>query len=340
MSHPPPKRHKAEVLLDPQDYTVGWICALPKEFLAARAFLDEKHEKPKQAQNDTNNYAFGKMREHNIVITVLTKSRYGTTSAATVARDMVHSFPNIRVGLMVGIGGGAPRSNHDIRLGDVVVSCCDGGVGGILPYDHGKAIQDQPFLETAVMNQPPDLLLKAVAGLETDYNMEGHRLNEDVELALTNIKTKRDFRRPAATTDRLYKSDFLHQGHPSAECGEACGDEYLISRRERDEEEHDPAIHYGIIASANTLMKDAHFRDNMARDRGVLCFEMEAAGLMNHFPCLVIRGICDYSDTHKNKDWQGFAAMVAAAYAKDVLGSISPANVENARRLEEDLRSG
>ncbi|CEO59881.1 Putative WD domain-containing protein [Penicillium brasilianum] len=45
---------------------------------------------------------------------------------------------------------------------------------------------------------------------------------------------------------------------------------------------------------------------------------MEAAGLLNNFPCSVIRGICDYADSHKNKEWQGYAAAVAAAYAKEL----------------------
>ncbi|OJJ79090.1 uncharacterized protein ASPGLDRAFT_1070745 [Aspergillus glaucus CBS 516.65] len=83
--------------------------------------------------------------------------------------------------------------------------------------------------------------------------------------------------------------------------------------------EDNPAIHYDLIASANQLMKDASIRDRLAAEKDVLCFEMEAAGLMNHFPCLVICGICDYSDSHKNKDWQGYAAMTAAAYARDLL---------------------
>ncbi|MBE3043061.1 hypothetical protein IMZ48_10915 [Candidatus Bathyarchaeota archaeon] len=169
--------------------------------------------------------------------------------------------------------------------------------------------------------------------------MEGHQLDDAVGLALKNIKARKEFRRPAATTDRLYKSDFLHPQDLSEDCSGACGDNDLISRQERDEEDADPAIHYGLIASGNTLMKDAHIRDTLAKERGVLCFETEAAGLMNHFPCLVVRGICDYSDTHKNKEWQGFAAMMAAAYAKDLLCQISPSKVENARKLEEGIRS-
>jgi nucleoside phosphorylase len=86
-------------------------------------------------------------------------------------------------------------------------------------------------------------------------------------------------------------------------------------------------------------MKDALVRDSLAASEDVLCFEMEAAGLMNHFPCIVIRGICDYSDSHKNKEWQGFAAMVAAAYAKDLLCQILPSKVEAEIPIRDALTS-
>jgi nucleoside phosphorylase len=62
--------------------------------------------------------------------------------AATVVRDMLYSFLNIRIGLMVGIAGGAPSPNYDIRLGDIVVSSRDGGKGGVFQYDFGKIIQN------------------------------------------------------------------------------------------------------------------------------------------------------------------------------------------------------
>lgn len=85
-------------------------------------------------------------------------------------------------------------------------------------------------------------------------------------------------------------------------------------------------------------MKDALFRDKLVSEMGALCFEMEAAGLMNHFPCLVIRGICDYADSHKNDEWQGYAAMSAAAYAKDLLCRIAPQQVETERGILETLK--
>src|SRR6185437_4265232 len=99
--------------------------------------------------------------KHNVVIAVLPDGEYGTTSAAVVARDMLHSFPNIRIGLMVGIGGGVPSSKHDIRLGDIVVSAPRDGKGGVFQYDFGKTIQDQVFRNTGFLNQPPALLRAA-----------------------------------------------------------------------------------------------------------------------------------------------------------------------------------
>ncbi|KAL2866221.1 uncharacterized protein BJX67DRAFT_382033 [Aspergillus lucknowensis] len=62
---------------------------------------------------------------------------------------------------------------------------------------------------------------------------------------------------------------------------------------------------------------------------------MEAAGLMNQFPCLVIRGICDYLDSHKNKEWQGFAAITAAVYVKDIICQIRPSSIQAEKKLSE-----
>uniref|UniRef100_A0A0D2YDA8 NACHT domain-containing protein n=1 Tax=Fusarium oxysporum (strain Fo5176) TaxID=660025 RepID=A0A0D2YDA8_FUSOF len=327
---------------NPQKYTVGWICAVTTEFVAARAFFDEKHDQLETiADNDNNNYALGRIGKHNVVMAVLPKAEYGTTSAATVARDMLRSFPNIRFGLMVGIGGGAPSAKHDIRLGDVVVSTRGSGKGGVFQYDYGKAIQEHAFVTTGSLNQPPQLLLTALSGLEAEYELEGHQLNAYVDRALEQWpRLRQKYSRPPADSDRLYRSDIVHPDSSDG-CADVCSNDpaCLVDRKERGEQEDDPAIHYGLVASANQLMKDALARDKLAASMDVLCFEMEAAGLMNHFPCLVIRGICDYSDSHKNKEWQGFAAMMAAAYAKDLLRQIPPSKVEAEKPISEILSS-
>jgi nucleoside phosphorylase len=86
-------------------------------------------------------------------------------------------------------------------------------------------------------------------------------------------------------------------------------------------------------------MKDVTVQDKFRIKKNILYFEMEAVRLVNHFLCLVIRGICDYSDSHKNKEWQGYVAMTAAVYAKDLLYQIPPTKVETEKRIG-DILSG
>ncbi|KUL83283.1 hypothetical protein ZTR_09154 [Talaromyces verruculosus] len=128
---------------DSNKYAIGWTCAITTEYVAAKAFLDKEHESLEYGSaNDNNIYTLGEMGKHNVVIAQLPKGEYGIAAAASVARDLICTFPNIRIGLMVGIGGGAPSKKHGIRLGDVVVSAPHNGKGGLFQYDFGKTIQD------------------------------------------------------------------------------------------------------------------------------------------------------------------------------------------------------
>ncbi|KAH7134386.1 hypothetical protein EDB81DRAFT_858982 [Dactylonectria macrodidyma] len=252
----------------------------------------------------------------------------------------MHSFPNIRVGLMVGIGGGAPSKKHDIRLGDIVVSAPREGKGGVFQYDFGKTIQDQSFRPTGFLNQPPAVLLTAVTVISGQYESDGHSLEEEInDILRKKPRLRKKYSRPDPSSDRLYQSEVVHPADSDSSCVAACGADLskLILRSERTQDEDNPTIHYGVIASGNQLMKDASVRDKLAAEEHILCFEMEAAGLMNHFPCLVIRGICDYSDSHKNKEWQGYAAMVAAAYTKDLLSRIALNRVEAEKKIGDVL---
>ena len=314
--------------LNPQDYCVGWICAVQTEYVAACEILDEYSILSNSLAHDDNIYTFGRIGHHKIVIACLPRGKYGLTSAASVAKDMLRSFPSIRFGLVVGIGGGAPSLKHDIRLGDVVVSSPVGRTGGVIYYEFGKMIQNQRFEQTGALDAPPQMLLAALNVIAAQHELKGHRIAESVSKMIERNPRLQKYQRPELGTDRLYKSDFIHPD-PEAACEEVCSAETVqpVQRNERSAKD-DPVVHYGLIASADRLMKDAQVRDKLARDEEVLCFEMEAAGLMDHFPCVVIRGICDYSDTHKNDIWQGYAAATAAAYAKELLDVI-PATGES-----------
>lgn len=320
----------------PRDhYTVGWICAIQTEFVAALELLDEEYlPLPRDGPNDNNVYAFGRIGDHDIVIASLPIGKYGTTSAATVARDMLRSFPTIKFGLMVGIAGGAPSAKHDVRLGDVVVSAPDKQSGGVIGYDFGKSIQTKQFQRTGSLNAPPLFLLNAVQMLSANHSRRGHRIAQTAEQLLQkNDRLENEYKRPGPESDRLYLSTYIHQDD-KRNCKEACdqGESKLVPRPERTQKEKDKTvIHYGLIASADRLMMDAVVRDALSQQEGILCFEMEAAGLMDHFPCLVIRGICDYSDTHKNYIWQGYAAVAAAAYAKELLLAVPVTQVQEAQ---------
>jgi hypothetical protein len=171
------------------------------------------------------------------------------------------------------------------------------------------------------------MLRNAVSGLKAQYESHGHYLETAIDNVLEKIpRLKLKYKRPNLKSDKLYKSSIVHPTNTDASCALVCGENpsNLVPRVERSEDSL--VIHYGLIASGNSLMKDALIRDQLASENDILCFEMEAAGLMNHFPCLVIRGICDYSDSHKNKQWQGYSAMAAAAYAKALLCRISTRN--------------
>lgn len=313
--------------LAPEAYTVGWICAVAAEYVAAQEFLDEIHERPQSlGAHDNNDYTLGTIGGHNVVISIL--GGYGLAAAASSATNMMHSFPNIRIRLMVGIAGGAPSAKHDIRLGDVVVSTPQNGHSGVFQYDFGKTMQAQRFFTTGVLDQPPMVLQQAVNGLRAEYVRNGHRLEDAAATVVSNNpRLRQDYSKPEIASDKLYRSEIVHPYGVEGSCADLCREDpsKLVGRETRTTGEN-LVVHYGLIASANQVMKDAMARDVLAAEKDVLCFEMEAAGLMNHFPCLVVRGICDYSDSHKNKAWQGYAALVAAAYAKDILTRI-PCNV-------------
>ncbi|KAF2624758.1 hypothetical protein BU25DRAFT_423864 [Macroventuria anomochaeta] len=313
------------------DYTVGWVCALPVELAAARLMLDEKHEDLERdpGDNDENLYVLGSIEGHNVAIGCLPAGQTGNNSAAVVATQMLATFKKIRFGLMVGIGGGVPSAKADVRLGDVVVSQPDNTYGGVVQYDMGKTTRDG-FVRKGSLDSPPQALLNALSRIQMNEWLVESGLSKHV-LKLERSK----FQRSRAGPDVLYDAAYDHE-NPSSQTCDMCSVDRIQARKPRNDEE-EVVVHYGTIASGNQVIKNAAERDKAsAQLGGVLCFEMEAAGLMNTFPCLVVRGISDYADSHKNDRWQAYAAGVAAAYAKEVLSVIKPTEVAGTRIADND----
>ncbi|QYT05611.1 Ankyrin repeat protein [Trichoderma simmonsii] len=341
------------------DYTVGWVCALSKEQTAATAMLDERHDDLVKPLNDPNTYTLGSIGKHNIVIACLPQGEIGTSSAATFATWMISTFPSIKFGLMVGIGGGIPPK---VRLGDVVVSTPTNQYPGVVQWDHGKAEKGGQFKQIGSLNSPPALLRTALAKLMTENELSGSKIPEYLdELSqrwprlVSKYTWSESLKDPLQTSDShgsqkaafsvflnvilsLLKWLFGLWAMSPSDRGVERGPNLRSPVADGGERKPiETRVHYGLIASGNQVIKDAEFRDRLDQryDGNVLCVEMEAAGLMNNFPCIVIRGICDYADSQKNYDWQEYAAAVAAAFAKELLHYIQPRDVDGQRPVRD-----
>ncbi|KAK6518750.1 hypothetical protein TWF506_005889 [Arthrobotrys conoides] len=348
--NPPPS-----VVLSHRDYTVGWVCALPKEQTAATAMLDQIHPDLPKPPEDDNVYTLGVVNRHKVVIACLPKGTYGNNVAARVATAMVRTFPSIKFGLMVGIGGGNP--DNDVRLGDVVVSTPTGEYPGVVQWDFGEVEEGGGFKRIGALNNPPSALRAALGKLETSQEMYGTRIPEylnnlaqkwprlaskyiksdsHVDPLLIPLKDKKFesvnenlwlailsvFR--GAVVSMFYWLlgwNLIATPKESAIGKEVYGD-HIQAREMR--------VHYGLIASGNSVIKSAEHRNMLNKQFGgkLLCVEVGAGGLMNDFPCLVIRGICDYADSSKNDIWQEHAAAVAAAFGKELLSMVPVLEVD------------
>jgi nucleoside phosphorylase len=282
------------------------VTALPKEFAAMLAMLDDT--RPITVPGDPNDYAFGKVPaidgtgHHHVVVALQKKP--ANNSASAVASHLAHSFPHLEHVLMVGIGGGVPHAadaDKHVRLGDVVVS----DQNGVVQYDHLKVESEQVLVRSAA-SPPSAALLGRVRILEAARLAGGCPWEEHIALAIVEGAT-----RPDTSTDRLFVAG-VETPHPI--------DAYRRSGQ--------PRIHYGPIGSSNALLKDPEIRDALRDKFGVRAIEMEASGIADGtwtagLGYIIIRGISDYCDQHKNDVWQGYAAVAAAGYARALIESFT-----------------
>ena len=303
------------------DYAVGWICALPIEVAAARATLDRVYDNlpPDGNSDDNNNYILGSLQGHNAVVAYPTFGECGRTSVADVATQLHASYRSVRYNLMVGIAGGVPDTEEDIRLGDVVVSKSTAGWPGVVHYDVNGERTDDQFVRGRAFDQPTPMLLSAMGKAETAAIFDESKMPRYISEIVQ--KDPVNFAHPGPEQDVLFEPNYDHATIEPEESGcSHCDPDRIRSRQPR--EVQDPKVHYGLIASCHHLPRHGATRDNFAHKHGILCFETEAIGLRDAAQYLVIRGICDYADSHRSELWHPYAAAAAAAYAKEVLSFI------------------
>ena len=192
-------------------------------------------------------------------------------------------------------------------------------------------------MRTGSLNRPPTVLLSAVNTLQAKHLREEPELTRHLsEIVVRYPRMQATGAYPGRHHDQLFQAEYNHQENDDTYT--SCNQVHTVSRSVRSDSV--PRVHYGLIASGNQVMRDEATREKLRQELSVLCFEMEAAGLMDDFPCLVIRGICDYADTHKNKRWQPYAASVAAAYTKELLCVIPADQVVRTRPIGETSALG
>jgi nucleoside phosphorylase len=313
----------------PEQVTVAIFVALVEESAAVVLSLDEELEC--RTRSAKYLYSFGRIGEHYVVIAQ--PNEMGKVNASNIAVYASHAFKNIRFALMVGIGGGIPSYKKDIRLGDVVVSKPESGLPGVLQYDFVKVEEEGKAVLKGTLNKPHPVLLNADHYVRQDeiLNRSQHPVNL---VAIINKSAK--YEHPD-TADILYDPAYRHveKGQDCTACENASTKKIVERQGVRER----PEVHRGLILSGDSVVKDPYERANLCRGyEQALCFEMEAAGIMDEIPCLVIRGICDYCDTHKQDGWHYYAAAVAAAYAKTILLKIYSEQVERLEQMSETLK--
>lgn len=301
-------------LLDPRAYTVLWIAPLEIEARAAKLFLDHHHPGVFES-DDSDDHVFyaGDICGYNVIIgSFPTGQVYGISSATSLVKEARSRFPELKFGLLVGVAAGIPQLDkpplRDIRLGDVLVAVPDKLDPAIIPYELGKDVDDgqlQLLRCGYSLNEVPKLFRGGIGNIkDKDAEITVRFYREAMEQQLPD----HTFDDPGQDKDPRFRSE--NSNGQDLRLGQSSS---AAARTQ---------VWYGTIGSGDKLIKNALTRDDLRDKHKLIGLEMEAAGVMNHLPTAVIRGVSDYADKHKNKIWQPYAAAMAAAYTKAVLAHI------------------
>jgi nucleoside phosphorylase len=302
---------------DRRGFEIALICARQVEADAVHAIFDKFWEDEGKtygrAQGDDNSYTTGVIGEHNVVLAYM--PGMGKVNASVVAASLRSSFIGIKLALIVGICGAAPYGTdikNNIYLGDVIMSTA------LIQYDFGrqypKVFEKKDTLEDG-LGRPSQMIRSTLAKLTTYHYRQ--KLQDNITAYLRVAQQKMpEVKHPGSETDRLFEPSYLHKHHESAtdgacdkcnsdsgqicpaalkmNCHELKCEEARLVIRDRpmdggDLEAHKPTVHFGKMGSADTVMKSGEDRDRIAKEDGIIAFEMEGAGVWDRFPSIVIK---------------------------------------------------
>ncbi|KAH9225153.1 hypothetical protein K456DRAFT_1879191 [Colletotrichum gloeosporioides 23] len=323
-----------------EDVRIAVICALPREYDAAILAFDEiwsDEDTREPALRRHNNHTLGRIGIHHVVLALL--PNMGKACAANEVVWLRSVYAGLEVAFLTGVCGAVPKpgTENEILLGDVVIG------KSMVQYDLGRQYPSS-FNQKDDVDDSLSRLNKDVRTFLTTY--ETHHGRNDLQQRITKIlaqiqqvaiaQDRHCYDRPAAQEDVLFEPNYPHRhqdqsgcvcqkgavcdGATKASCQQLkCDVQHQVSRKRLESKKPESRIHIGRIGSGDTVMKSGEHRDRVAAEHGIIAFEMEGAGVWEEIPCIIIKGVCDYADSHKNKSWQDFAAAMAASATKALL---------------------
>ncbi|KAJ4318706.1 hypothetical protein N0V84_006699 [Fusarium piperis] len=343
------------------DFEIAIVCALPFEYDAVSHLIDEYYnENYGRATRDPNIYTNGRVGAFNVVIVLL--SGIGKVKAASATASLRSSYPNLELVLVTGTCGGVPKTGagKEIVLGDVVIS------SAVVQFDLGRLYPDE-FETKNTLNdslgrpalhiQNLIITLKTWRGLQLLERRTAFHLEKLQNLHSDGEAIRYEY--PGAENDHLYPASYLHKHRSTEPCRECNGDpgavckasrklscrelgcdvQQCVPRKRLQDSEglRVPRVHVGCLGSGDTMLKSGEARDRIAKENGLVAFEMEGAGAWDEIPCIVVKGICHYADSHGDKSWQNFAAATAASVAKALVEKYPRTDKPPNARQRDDL---
>lgn len=309
----------------PEQIHVAVFCALSLEADAVDAVFDEHWDDYdalySKAPGDSNAYTLGIIGRHNVVLVHL--STMGKVTSAAAATQCRSTFPNIELALIVGVCGVTPFTPEggEIVLGDAIIS------DGVIQHDLGHRFPTRFARKRTLsdsLGRPNVEIRSLLAKLRVLWVREALQKKAGHYLHRLQSQPRLSAQYPGVDHDRLFDAADRHIGE-SGTCDEVgCSGQPIIRHRLQKIQEYQPSVHFGLIASGDTVMKSGEARDSISKQEGVIAFEMESAGVWDNFPCIVIKSACNYADSHKSKGWQRYGAATAAAYMRALLDYWAP----------------
>ncbi|GKT47769.1 uncharacterized protein ColSpa_07950 [Colletotrichum spaethianum] len=333
------------------EFEIAVVCALPLEYDAAAlcfdAFWDDDGDTYGKAPGDPNTYTTGRIGQYNVVLALL--PNMGKASGASAVASLRSSYTSLRLAILTGICGGVPSPGTDdeIILGDVVISRT------VVQYDYGRQYPGTFIRKDTVddnLGRANKDIRTLLATFQTDRGRDGLQLGatqalNQIRESAAKKRRRAKYVRPSASKDKLFNPEYQHkhwnrdgcgcaeqvcEAARAASCDELGCDPTELVPRERLKEiqeleasgpygDNEFEIYIGCVGSGDMVMKSGEDRDRIARQHDIIAFEMEGAGVWDEAPCIVVKGVCDYADSHKNKKWQTYAAATAASVMKAIL---------------------